>query len=134
MAEGGTRDSFDESSSESEKEISVSTPARDELRKKRDRTGASVSFGNLSGISRVGAGQELSSSEGEQFEDGGNEVKKQKVASGNHVDESKEGIGILAADGTMGEVGKLVELPEKVPPSDPGPSGSGEQSPPGGIE
>ena len=50
------------------------------------------------------------------------------------MDESKEGIGILAADGTMGEVGKLVELHEKVPPSDLGPSGSGEQSPPGGIE
>ena len=68
---------------------------------------------------------------GEQFEGGGKEVKKPRFASGN---ESKDDIGILAEDGTMGEVGKLVELHEKVPPSDPGPSGSGEQSPPGGIE
>ena len=89
MSEGGTIASLDDSSSESEKEMSVSTPARDELRKKRDRTGTSVSFGNLSGISRVGASHELSSSEGEQFEDGGNEVKKQRFASGNHGDESK---------------------------------------------
>ena len=132
MSEGRTN--ADDTSSESEEEMSVSTPERDELRRKRGRTGDSVSFGNLSGISGVGASHELSSSEGEQFEGGGNEVKKPRFASGSQGDESKEDNGILAADGTMEEVGKLVEQHEKVPLSDPGPSGSGEQFPPGGTE
>ena len=131
-----TNVSFDDSSSESEKEMSVSTPAREELRKKRDREGSSVSFGNISGISGVGAKHDLSSSEGELLEDVGNEVKKPRFASENHGDrsESEEDIGILAEDGTMGGAVKLLELHEEVPPGDPGPACGGKQSPLGGTQ
>ena len=129
---GETNSSFSDSSSDSEKEMTVSTPARDELRKKRDRTGASVSFGNLSGISEVRADHELSSSEGEDVSD----VKKPRFISGDHGDGSKDDkvSRILAEDDNMGGGDTLVELHEEVPPDDPGPSGCVGKSPSEGAQ
>ena len=127
-----TQASSEDSSTDSDEEMQVSTPTRDELGKKRDRTGASVSFGNLSEISEVKA-HELSSS-GEEFEEFGSDIKKPRITPGDASKEDDMVSRILADDENMGGGDTLVELHEKVPHDDPGPSGCGGKSPSGGTQ
>ena len=104
--EGGSKSpSSSDSSSDSEGGMSVSTPDRDDVRKKRLRVERYESFGDLSGISGVG-GHQLSSS------DGFGDVKKPRLGP---EDERGEG------DHNVEEQG--------VPPDDPGPHGDSEQLP-----
>ena len=122
------------SSSYSEKEITFSTPARDEVSKKRVR--GNSSFGNLSGISEVKANHEFSSEE-EMSEDA---VKKPRLTSEDHetesdfIDEPDLDSRMVTADDVRGAMGSVVGQPSEVPLSDPGPSHSDEKPPVRGTQ
>ena len=115
------------SSSESEKEMTFSTPPRDEIRKKR--VWGNSSFGNLSGISEVKANHELSSEE-ETSEEA---VKKPRLTSEDYEtgsdfsDDPELDTRMVTEDDVRGEMGSVVGQPSEVPLSDPGPSHSGEK-------
>ena len=118
------------SSSDSDKEITFSTPARDEVSKKR------VYRGNLSGISEVKANHEFSSEE-EMSEDA---VKKPRLTSEDHetesdfIDEPDLDSRMVTADDVRGAMGSVVGQPSEVPLSDPGPSHSDEEPPVSGTQ
>ena len=126
--------SLSDSSSDSEKEMDFSTPARDEVRKKRGRGGSS--FGNLSGISEAKENRELSSEE-EISEDA---VKKPRLTSEDHEsgsnlsDEPDLDSRMVTADDVSGAMGSVVGQPSEVPLSDPGPSHSVEKTPDMGAQ
>ena len=112
--EGGSKSSSSsDSSSDSEEGMSVSTPDREDVGKKRMRVGRDERFGDLSGISGVGDHQ-LSCSEGEISEDGLSDVKKPRLGPKDDLGEG---------DHSVEEQG--------VPPDDPGPHDGSEQLPPG---
>ena len=120
----------DSSSDSEKKELSSSTPTRDEGRKKRFR--GESTFGDLSGISDVKAGHELSS-EDEASED---VTKKPRLTSEDHKtgsdvsdDDPDLDSVMVAVDDVRGAVGSVVEQAGEVPPGDPGPSHSGGDSP-----
>jgi hypothetical protein len=121
------------SSSDSEKEMTFSTPAREEIRKKRVR--GNSSFGNLSGISEVKENNELSSEE-ETSEEA---VKKPRLTSedygtGSDFDDPELDTRMVTEDDVRGEMGSVVGQPNEVPLSDPGPSHSGEKPPDTGAQ
>ena len=115
-------ESSSESSSESGEDMSISTPSREEIGKKRVRGG--ISFGNLSGISGLKASHEVSS-ERESSDDLENDVKKLKLTPDNDnggLDTITDPLG--PDDEESGElVDSRVEPHEEVPLEDPGPSG-----------
>ena len=109
----------------------VSTPAKDEVSKKRARGG--INFGNLSGISGIRASHELSSLS-ESSEDLEIEVKKLKLAGGGHEEgsDSPDPLEIVTDDEDGGALVSTGELHELVPLEDPGPSGDGDEFSPEG--
>ena len=102
----------------------ISTPARDDLSKKRARGG--TSFGNLSGISDLKAKHELSSlsesSDSSEIPD--IDAKKLKLAREDLEEGSDfaDPLGVVSIEMNGGVLASEVELHEEVPLEDPGPS------------
>merc|ERR1711867_77410 len=86
--EGGSKSSISDSVSDSESELTFSTPAK-EQRKKRERN--STKFGDISGISGLKAQHDISS-EGELSGGTNKEVKKPRLAESMGTVEYAEGI------------------------------------------
>ena len=117
-----SEESSSDSSSESEECMSVSTPSRDEVGKKRSRGRAK--FGNISGISGLEGNHELSSSEGDISEDVDKEIKKPRLATeceqvGSVTIADPVGTVAVEENGEPGE--SLVEQHDVVLLEDPGP-------------
>ena len=117
--EGGCKSSFSGSVSDSENELTFSTPAK-EQRKKRERN--SIKFGDLSGISGLKAQHDISS-EGEQSGETNKEVKKPRLAGSMKTEEYTEGID---EESELKE-NEEFELGDRGPNSDKGGGGSPEQ-------
>merc|ERR1711867_82397 len=104
--EGGSKSSISDSVSDSESELTFSTPAK-EQRKKRERN--NTKFGDISGISGLKAQHDISS-EGEPSGGTNKEVKKPRLAESIGIRILSLNIGLksdLAGLGTLIKVHKL---------------------------
>ena len=130
MKEGGTKSSFSDSVSDSDNELTFSTPAQ-EQRKKRERN---TKFGDISGISGLKAQHDISS-EGETSGGTDKEVKKPRL-SGSMESETIP-MEVIEGKGEVSETNEnqRVLLEDSCPISDKGGGGSpegGGGSPEGG--